>query len=94
MFDITPLVTEFCRQEPQQLSFEPIDVQLSDLTAPAAKAYDETAQFVTIDAHNLNINSFSPHFPVDRDVIAIDSTSVVLGYVPDGLVGAIRPSVR
>jgi hypothetical protein len=78
MFDVSPFVAKLCGEAPKQRSFEPANVQLSDLTAPATKTYDETAQFVTIDSRNLKINSIAPHFPADRDVIAIDSTSIVL----------------
>jgi hypothetical protein len=94
MFDVKDLVAELCKQEPKNLSFEPTDVQLSDLTAAAAKAYEEPQRFVTINAKDPpKVSSFAPQFPLDRDVIAVDSTSVVLGYIPEGLVGAIRASV-
>jgi hypothetical protein len=94
MFDVKDLVAELCKRKPKDLSFEPTDVQLSDLTAPAAKAYEEPQRFVTINAKNPpEVYSFAPQFPLDRDVIAVDSTGVVLGYIPEGLVGAIRASV-
>jgi hypothetical protein len=94
MFDVSSLVAELCRQQPNQLAFEPTDVQLSDLGVSAAKANEEPPRFVGIDAENQpQINSFLPQFPFHRDVIAIDSTSIVLGYVQEGLVGAIRASV-
>jgi hypothetical protein len=94
MFDVKDLVAELCKQEPKQFSFEPTDVQLSDLTAPAAKAYEEPQRFVIINAKNApKVNSFAPQFPLDCDVIAVDSTGVVLGHIPEGLVGAIRASV-
>ena len=94
MFDVSTLVAELCKQVPERLAFEPTDVQLSDLAIPAAKANEEPPRFLSFDAENQpKINSFLPQFPFDRDVIAIDSTSIVLGYVPEGLVGAIRASV-
>jgi hypothetical protein len=94
MFDVSTRVTELCKQQPKHLAFEPTDVQLSDFAIPTSKANEETPRFVSIDADKQpQINSFLPQFPFDRDVIAIDSTSIVLGYVPEGLVGAIRASV-
>jgi len=94
MFDVSTLVTELCKREPKQLSFEQTDVQLSDLVLPTVKTEEEPYRFISIDAENQPLlNSFLPQFPIDRDVIAIDSTSVVLGYIPEGLVGAIRASV-
>ncbi len=94
MFDVNPLVAKLCSEAPKQRSFEPTDVQLSDLTASTVKPYEESPQAVAVDSKNQpKICSFQPKFPLDHDVIAIDSTSIVLGYVPEGLVGAIRASV-
>jgi hypothetical protein len=94
MFDVSSLVAELCRQQLNQLAFEPTDVQLSDLAMSASKTNEEPARFVSIDIGNQpQINSFLPQFHFYRDVIAIDSTSIVLGYVPEGLVGSIRASV-
>ncbi|MGD0171015.1 MAG: hypothetical protein ABSB81_02645 [Halobacteriota archaeon] len=94
MLDVSIIVAELCKQVPQQLTFQPTDVQLSDLAISASKTNEEPPRFVSIDADNQPlINPFLPQFPFDRDVIAIDSTSIVLGYVPEGLVGAIRASV-
>ncbi len=94
MFDVSSLVAELCKQVPKHLAFEPTDVQLSDLAISASKTNEEPPRFISFDADNQpRINSFLPQFPFDRDVVAIDSTSIVLGYVPEGLVGAIRASV-
>jgi hypothetical protein len=94
MFDVNPLVARLCSERPKQRSFQPTDVQLSDLTASSAKTYEESPQVVSLDSKNLpKLHTFQPRFPLDRDVVAIDSTSIVLGYVPEGLVGAIRASV-
>jgi hypothetical protein len=94
MFDVNPLVAKLCSEVPKQRSFEPTDVQLSDLTASSAKPYEESPQAVALNSENKpKIRSFQSKFPLDHDVVAIDSTSIVLGYVPEGLVGAIRASV-
>jgi len=94
MFDVSPLVAELCRQQPNQLIFEPTDVQLSDIVVTTAKIDNETPRFVSVDPQNQPpIRFFSPQFPLNNRVVAIDSTSVVLGYVPEGLVGAIRASI-
>lgn len=52
MFDVKDFGAEVCKQELKHFSFEPIKVQLSDLTVPAAKAYEEPQRFVTIDEKN------------------------------------------
>jgi hypothetical protein len=94
MFDVSAIVGAMCRPKPKDLTFEPTDVQLSDLAVSTLKAVDEASGFVSISTDTRPpINTFNPEFPLDRHVIAIDSTSVVLGYVPEGLVGAIRASV-
>jgi len=94
MFDVNPLVARVCSERPKQHSFEPTDVKLSDLTASTAKPYEESPQAVALNSENQpKIRSFQPKFSTDHDVVAIDSTSIVLGYVPEGLVGAIRASV-
>jgi hypothetical protein len=94
MFDVSAIVGAMCKPKPKDLTFEPTDVQLSDLAVSTEKAVDEASGFVSIHAGaGPPISSFSPEFPLDRRVVAIDSTSVVLGYVPEGLVGAIRASV-
>lgn len=94
MFDVSTVVAELCRQEPKLLSFEPTDVQLSDIAISTAKEDEQTPRFVYVDFQNQPpLYTFHPRFPLDHRVVAIDSTSVVLGYVPEGLVGAIRASV-
>lgn len=94
MFDVSTLVARLCSEVPKQRSFEPTDVQLSELTAPSAKPYEESPQAVALNSENQpKVRSFQSKFPLDHDVVAIDSTSIALGYVPEGLVGAIRASV-
>ncbi|MEI7827323.1 MAG: DNA double-strand break repair nuclease NurA [Euryarchaeota archaeon] len=94
MFDVTDIVEAMCGRTPKDRTFEPTDVQLSDSTVSIGKAAEDAAGSVSFrDGANPPINSIHPDFPLDRRVVAIDSTSVVLGYVPEGLVGAIRASV-
>jgi hypothetical protein len=52
MFDVSSLVAELCRQQLNQLAFEPTDVQLSDLAISASKTNEEPARFVSIDIGN------------------------------------------
>ncbi|MGZ4911275.1 MAG: hypothetical protein ACXV5G_11250 [Halobacteriota archaeon] len=94
MFDVSSIVETLCKNVPQLGTFEPTDVQLSDLVVPTTKAGEEPPRSVSITTKNQPpVSSFQAQFPLDRTVVAIDSTSVVLGYVPEGLVGAIRASV-
>ncbi len=94
MFDVTDIVEAMCGRTPKDRTFEPTDVQLSDSTVSIGKAAEDTAGFVSFrDGTHPPINPLDPIFPLDQRVVAIDSTSVVLGYVPEGLVGAIRASV-
>jgi len=94
MFDVSAIVGAMCRPKPKDLTFEPTEIQLSDLAVSTEKTVDEASGFVSIrTGAPPPINSFDPEYPLDHRVVAIDSTSVVLGYVPEGLVGAIRASV-
>jgi hypothetical protein len=94
MFDVTDIVEMMRGRTPKERTFEPTDVQLSDSTVSIGKAAEDAAGFVSFrDDTHPPINSIHPDYPLERRVIAIDSTSVVLGYVPEGLVGAIRASV-
>ena len=39
------------------------------------------------------IEYLTPRFPTEQNVVAIDSTELVLGYIPDGFVAAVRASL-
>ncbi|MGP8134419.1 MAG: DNA double-strand break repair nuclease NurA [Halobacteriota archaeon] len=94
MFDVSEIVEAICGRKPKERTFEPTDVQLADSTVSTEKAAEDAAGFVSFhDGIEPPINPIDPSFPLDQRVVAIDSTSVVLGYVPEGLVGAIRASV-
>jgi hypothetical protein len=94
MFDVNNIVATICKQTPNNLIFEPIDVQLSDIVVATTKADEEASRFVNLNESICPpISSFQPQNPLEHNVLAIDSTSAVLGYVPEGLVGAIRASV-
>jgi hypothetical protein len=94
MFDVNNIVATICRQIPNNLTFEPTDVQLSDIIVATTKADEEASRIVSLDEITQPpISSFHSQYPLKNNVVAIDSTSVVLGYVPEGLVGAIRASV-
>ncbi|MGZ4848463.1 MAG: DNA double-strand break repair nuclease NurA [Halobacteriota archaeon] len=94
MFDISSLVATICEPRPRDLTFEPTDVQLSDPVIQREKADDEPPATLSVDTRTrVPTTSFEPQFSVNCRVVAIDSTSVVLGYVREGLVGAIRASV-
>jgi hypothetical protein len=55
MFDVKDLVAELCKQERKHFSFEPTDVQLSDLTAPTIKAYEEPQRLILPGSNVSNI---------------------------------------
>jgi hypothetical protein len=89
VFNVSTLVAELCKQVPEHFAFEPTDVQLSHLVISTTKADEETLRFVCVDPQNQPPICFlHSQFPLDVRVVAMDSTSVVLGYVPEGLVGA------
>jgi hypothetical protein len=94
MFNVSDIVEAVCGRTPKDRGFEPTDVQLSDSTVTTRKADEDAAGSVSFRGGSRPpVKPIHPGFPLDRRVVAIDSTSAVLGYVPEGLVGAIRASV-
>jgi len=77
-------------------TFQPSEVGLTDyFVGSEGGEEDEDTGKVAIDAltEPLYPQPIEPVYPLNRKVIAIDSTSFGLGFVPDGIVSAIRLSV-
>lgn len=58
MFDVSAIVGAICRPKPKELTFEPTDVQLSDLAVSTEKAVDVAPGF----------NLSSPQFPAHTTI--------------------------
>ncbi len=80
---------------PEDLPFEPSDVDLNKGFVSAAKIDQEEPAFVDIDEEESDerLRRIVPIYPKDVQVIAIDGSGISLGDLPDGIVGAIRASL-
>jgi len=95
MLEVDKVVSTICGKIPEGLTFEPSDINLTDYFVSTTKGDGEEVNFVTVDEQEkwTKAHSIVPKYPTDNQVIAIDSTSLTLGQLPDGLVGAVRASI-
>ncbi len=95
MLEIDKVVSTICGKIPEGLIFEPSNTRLTEYFPSASKGEEEEVNFVSAeDQEEWNrVHPINPKYPIDSQVIAIDSTSVTLGQLPDGLVGAVRASI-
>jgi len=95
MLEIDKIVATICGKIPEGLTFEPSDINLTDYFVSTTKSDGEEVAFVSEDEQEdwTKARLIIPKYPIDSQVVAIDSTSVTLGQLPDGLVGAVRASI-
>jgi hypothetical protein len=95
MLEVDKVVATICGKIPEGLTFEPSDINLTDYFVSTTKGDGEEVAFVSEDEQEkwTEAHPIVAKYPVDSQVVAIDSTSVTLGQLPDGLVGAVRASI-
>jgi len=95
MFEVDKIVAAICSEIPEGQPFEPASINLTDYFISSTKGDAEGISFVSVDEKekSAKASAITPRYPIDRQAIAIDSTSITLGQIPDGLVGAIRASI-
>ena len=95
MLEVDKVVSTICGKIPEGLTFEPSDINLTDYFVSTTKGDEEEVNFVGGDEEEdwTKARSIVPRYPIDSQVVAIDSTSITLGQLPDGLVGAVRASI-
>lgn len=94
MLDMEKLLSAIHNKLPEGLAFIPSDTDLTDYFPAMAK--DNEEEISSIDFKELEKQKpvfITPKYPVESQVIAIDSTNFTLGQIPDGLVGAVRASI-
>lgn len=75
-------------------SFRPSEVDLSKPFIQTEQNEDEgQAEALVNEESQKKIERLTPRFPTEQNAIAIDSTELVLGYISDGFVAAIRASL-
>jgi hypothetical protein len=94
MIEIDKLVSAICSKIPEGSSFEPAETNLNNYFPAAPK--EEQEEISPIDFNELEKQvpmAISPRYPIENQVVAIDTTNFTLGQIPDGLVGVVRASV-
>jgi len=76
------------------VSFRPSEVDLSKPFIQTEPTEDEgqAEAWVNEDTER-KIEHLNPRFPTEQRVVAVDSTELVLGYIPGGFVAAVRASL-
>jgi hypothetical protein len=94
MIDTDPLVSALQGRINKGSSFRPSEVDLSTPFVQAEKeeGEDQGESWVN-EEWQKKTEYLTPKFPTGQNVIAIDATGLVLGYIPDGFVAAIRASL-
>jgi hypothetical protein len=95
LLEIDRVMTSICCRIPEGLAFEPVATRFTDYSAQEMKGEAEEEISVGDDERYgwAEARPISPAYPLDTQVIAIDSTSSILGSLTDGLVGVVRASV-
>jgi len=94
MIEIDQFVKAVCNKIPQGLTFQPSDTNLTEYFQETKKTDEEEAtQLELKETEKQEPTPINPKYPIDSEVIAIDTTNFTLGNIPDGLVGAVRASI-
>lgn len=95
MLEVEKIRAIICADISEGASFRPSDVGLKDYFITTESIDEDETESVSVDEWEKRVESapIVPKYPADTNVAAIDSTSLILGVIPDGLVGAIRMSI-
>ncbi|MCR3906986.1 MAG: DNA double-strand break repair nuclease NurA [Tenericutes bacterium] len=94
MIDIEVFMKAICNKIPPGLTFEPSDANLDEYFQETAKTEEEEDSSLEYeDSVEQESVPIDPRYPIDSQVLAIDTTNFTLGQIPDGLVGALRASI-
>jgi len=96
MIDIDPIESILSSKLSAGAPFHPSEVLLEEGFVSSQKSTDlEEGETFVEEQSQMGIpkKSLTPRYPKAIQVIAIDSTSFVLGHIPDGVLGAIRASI-
>jgi hypothetical protein len=94
MIEIDHFVKAVCNKIPQGLTFQPSDTNLTEYFQETKKAdEEEPTQIEFREQEKQEPTPINPKYPINSQVVAIDTTNFTLGEIPDGLVGAVRASI-
>ena len=95
MLDLNELWATICLDLPEALPFQPSDVDLNKGFISTTKSDDEEPASVAINEREgkEQLRRIEPVYPKDVQAVGIDATSLSLGDLPDGIVGAVRAAL-
>lgn len=94
MLEINKITTAICHKIPTGLTFHPSETSLADYFPSVSKSNEEEITYIdSSEVYNQKVTQIVPRYPIESQVLAIDSTNFTLGHITDGLVGAIRASI-
>lgn len=94
MINIDSVVTALRGETVKSERFRPSQIDLTQPFVETEKSIgDDYDGAIVHDELPMGTMHLAPKFPSESDVIAIDSTGLVLGVIPDGLVAALRASI-
>ena len=95
MLDLHELWATICLDLPEALPFQPSDVDLNKGFVSTTKSDVEEPDSVDIDEGEgeEQLRGIDPVYPKDVQIVGIDATSLSLGDLPDGIVGAVRAAL-
>jgi len=96
MIEIDSIVSALSGRLPKGTAFQPSDVDLKEYFVSKEKGETEEGDEATVREEwrtETESKPLTPRYPTETTVVAIDSTSFALGYIPDGLVGVVRASI-
>lgn len=95
MLEIDDILSSLGKNYDIETTFHPRELSLTDNFVSDPKVDDEEKEMISIDEDEnlLKETKLNPNYPLDSTVIAIDSTSLCLGNISNGLMGVVRASV-
>jgi hypothetical protein len=94
MIEINNVESALTGRIPKGSTFRPSEVGLDECLGSSQKDdVPEGGESAVHEEWEKEVRPLIPKYPAESTVVAIDSTGFALGYVPDGLVAALRASV-
>lgn len=94
MIEIDSVESALTGRIPKGATFRPSEVSLDECLSSSQKDdVPDDSESAVREEWEKEIRPLTPKYPAEATVVAIDSTGFALGYVPEGLVAALRASV-
>jgi hypothetical protein len=88
------LETALSGQIPKGEAFHPSEIELDECAGTSQRDDVSEGNEMTVgEKWQKEVRPLTPKYPTESDVLAIDSTGFILGYMSEGVVGTLRASV-